>query len=38
MNQCETMRFFGSAMYNPHVDGGFTQYKVVDNTQCIPYL
>lgn len=36
-NQCETMRFFGSAMYNPHVDGGFTQYKVVDNTQCIPY-
>lgn len=37
MNQCETMRFFGSAMYNPHVDGGFTQYKVVDNTQCIPY-
>ncbi|WP_439257825.1 L-idonate 5-dehydrogenase [Lonepinella sp. BR2271] len=36
-NQCETMRFFGSAMYNPHVDGGFTQYKVVDNAQCIPY-
>lgn len=36
-NQCETMRFFGSAMYNPHVDGGFTQYKVVDNTQCITY-
>ncbi|OOF51289.1 L-idonate 5-dehydrogenase [Rodentibacter trehalosifermentans] len=37
INQCESMRFFGSAMYNPHVDGGFTQYKVVDNTQCIPY-
>ncbi|MDG2954706.1 L-idonate 5-dehydrogenase [Bisgaard Taxon 10/6] len=36
-NQCETMRFFGSAMYNPHVDGGFTQYKVVDNAQCIDY-
>ncbi len=36
-NQCETMRFFGSAMYNPHVDGGFTQFKVVDNAQCIPY-
>lgn len=36
-NQCETMRFFGSAMYNPHVDGGFTQYKVVDNSQCIDY-
>lgn len=37
INQCETMRFFGSAMYNPHVDGGFTQYKVVDNAQCIDY-
>lgn len=36
-NQCETMRFFGSAMYNPHVDGGFTQFKVVDNAQCIDY-
>ena len=36
-NQCETMRFFGSAMYDPHVDGGFTQYKVVDNAQCIDY-
>lgn len=36
-NQCETMRFFGSAMYNPHIDGGFTQYKTVDNAQCIPY-
>lgn len=36
-NQCEQMRFFGSAMYNPHVDGGFTQYKVVDTVQCIPY-
>ncbi|WP_439294010.1 L-idonate 5-dehydrogenase [Lonepinella sp. BR2882] len=36
-NQCETMRFFGSAMYTPHVDGGFTKYKVVDNAQCIPY-
>lgn len=36
-NQCTTMRFFGSAMYTPHVDGGFTQYKVVDSAQCIPY-
>lgn len=36
-NQCETMRFFGSAMYIPHVDGGFTRYKVVDNAQCIDY-
>lgn len=31
------MRFLGSAMYNPHVDGGFTQFKIVDNTQCIVY-
>lgn len=36
-NQCEQMRFFGSAMYNPHVDGGFTQFKIVDNAQCLPY-
>ncbi|WP_044471121.1 L-idonate 5-dehydrogenase [Mannheimia massilioguelmaensis] len=36
-NQCETMRFFGSAMYNPHIDGGYTQFKVVDNAQCITY-
>ncbi|MTD27526.1 L-idonate 5-dehydrogenase [Erwinia sorbitola] len=36
-NQCTTMRFFGSAMYYPHVDGGFTQYKVVDSSQCIPF-
>ncbi|MGR6980101.1 L-idonate 5-dehydrogenase [Testudinibacter sp. P27/CKL/0425] len=36
-NQCEQMRFFGSAMYNPHIDGGFTQFKIVDTNQCIPY-
>lgn len=36
-NQCVEMRFFGSAMYFPHVDGAFTQYKVVDSAQCIPY-
>ena len=36
-NQCTTMRFFGSAMYFPHVDGGFTQYKVVDTAQCVPF-
>ena len=28
--------FFGSAMYFP-VDGAFTQYKVVDSAQCVPY-
>ncbi|ACS84038.1 L-idonate 5-dehydrogenase [Musicola paradisiaca] len=36
-NQCVSMRFFGSAMYFPHVNGGFTQYKVVDTAQCIPF-
>lgn len=36
-NQCTHMRFFGSAMYFPHVDGGFTQFKVVDSAQCIPF-
>ncbi|WP_413727419.1 L-idonate 5-dehydrogenase [Sodalis sp. RH19] len=36
-NQCINMRFFGSAMYFPHVDGGFTQFKVVDTEQCIPF-
>lgn len=36
-NQCVEMRFFGSAMYFPHVDGAFTQYKVVDSAQCVPY-
>jgi len=36
-NQCVAMRFFGSAMYFPHVDGGFTQYKIVDSEQCIPF-
>jgi L-idonate 5-dehydrogenase len=36
-NQCTEMRFFGSAMYFPHVDGGFTRYKVVDTAQCIPF-
>ena len=36
-NQCLDMRFFGSAMLNPHVDGGFAQYVVVRPDQCIPY-
>jgi L-idonate 5-dehydrogenase len=24
-------------MYFPHVDGGFTRFKVVDTAQCIPF-
>ncbi len=34
-NQCTEMRF-GSAMYFPHVDGGFTRYKMVETSQCVP--
>ncbi|MGH1476067.1 L-idonate 5-dehydrogenase [Yersinia proxima] len=36
-NQCINMHFFGSAMYTPHIDGGFSQYKIVSGDQCIPY-
>lgn len=36
-NHCTEMRFFGSAMYFPHVDGGFTRFKAVDTAQCIPW-
>ncbi len=31
------MRFFGSAMLNPHVDGGFAQYVAVRPDQCVLY-
>ena len=36
-NQCLNMRFFGSAMLNPHVDGAFSEYVVVRPDQCVPY-
>lgn len=36
-NQCLDMRFFGSAMLNPHVDGGFAQYVAVRPNQCVSY-
>lgn len=36
-NQCTTMKFFGSAMYFPHINGAFTQFKIVDSEQCIPF-
>ncbi len=36
-NQCLNMRFLGSAMVVPHVDGGFCQYVAVRPEQCIPY-
>lgn len=36
-NQCVDMKFFGSAMYRPHIDGGFTTHRVVETFQCKPY-
>src|ERR1700746_2452855 len=35
-NQCLDMRFMGSAMRNPHVQGGFREYVTVDAAQAIP--
>ncbi|MFO6296854.1 L-idonate 5-dehydrogenase [Rahnella selenatireducens] len=36
-NLCKTMRFMGSAQFNPHVHGGFSEYVVASPSQCIPY-
>ncbi|MBS2683536.1 alcohol dehydrogenase catalytic domain-containing protein, partial [Salmonella enterica subsp. enterica serovar 1,4,[5],12:i:-] len=36
-NLCGSMRFMGSAQFNPHVNGGFSEYVVVKPEQCIPY-
>ncbi|WP_294614000.1 L-idonate 5-dehydrogenase [uncultured Gilliamella sp.] len=36
-NECPNMRFMGSAQFNPHVHGGFSQYVVVSEQQCFPY-
>ncbi len=36
-NLCVTMRFMGSAQFNPHVDGGFSEYVRVTERQCVPY-
>ncbi len=35
-NQCLDMRFMGSAMRNPHVQGGFREYVTVDAPQAVP--
>jgi L-idonate 5-dehydrogenase len=35
-NQCLDMRFMGSAMRMPHVQGGFREYVTVDAAQAIP--
>lgn len=36
-NLCGSVRFMGSAQFNPHVDGGFADYISVTPQQCIPY-
>lgn len=36
-NECLNMKFMGSAQYNPHVQGGFSEYVKVSESQCIPY-
>jgi L-idonate 5-dehydrogenase len=35
-NHCMDMRFYGSAMPFPHIQGAFRQYLVADPRQCIP--
>lgn len=35
-NQCLNMRFYGSAMPFPHIQGAFRQVLVVDAAQCAP--
>ena len=35
-NQCLNMRFYGSAMPFPHVQGAFRELLVADATQCVP--
>jgi L-idonate 5-dehydrogenase len=35
-NQCLDMRFMGSAMRNPHVQGGFREHVTVEAAQAIP--
>ncbi len=34
-NHCENMRFYGSAMPFPHVQGAFSEYLVADASQCV---
>jgi len=35
-NQCLDMRFFGSAMRFPHIQGGFRHSLVAEERQCVP--
>lgn len=34
-NHCENMRFYGSAMPFPHIQGAFREYLVADASQCV---
>lgn len=36
-NVCRSMKFMGSAQFNPHVNGGFCEYVAVSEAQCVPY-
>lgn len=35
-NHCLNMRFYGSAMPYPHIQGAFREYMLVDAAQCAP--
>mgnify|MGYP001590812046 CR=1 FL=1 len=35
-NHCENMRFYGSAMPFPHIQGAFREYLLADASQCVP--
>ncbi|MGJ5023242.1 L-idonate 5-dehydrogenase [Bradyrhizobium oligotrophicum] len=35
-NQCLDMRFMGSAMRDPHVQGGFREFVTIDVSQAVP--
>jgi L-idonate 5-dehydrogenase len=36
-NHCSDMKFMGSAMRLPHVQGGFARYISVEPERCVPY-
>lgn len=36
-NLCRSMKFMGSAQFNPHVNGGFAEHVAVTPEQCVPY-
>jgi L-idonate 5-dehydrogenase len=36
INQCLNMRFYGSAMPFPHIQGAFREMLVADASQCVP--